>query len=354
MKRCIRVFTSLMLAVGMMLTGCGTSSTVVNEKDQQEDIIEIGMCFDSFVIERWEKDRDIFVSTAQTYGATVNVQNANGDVDKQIEQIEYLIDKKVDCIVIIPIDGSALADVLAKAREKKIPTVCYDRLITNGNADLYIYFDNHLVGTMMGETIVETGAKSVVMICGPLTDNNVPMVEESFESVMRDNGIEIVDKVNIDGWKAELGSSYVDDNIDKVRNADAIMCGNDDIATSVIRALAVCKLAGVKSVVGQDADLPACQHIVEGTQDMSVYKPVEKIASKAAKLSVELAKGETIDVTDTISDGTYDIPYVAIEPIPVTLSNMDSVIIDGGFHNRDDVYLNSHPEAEEQEIIEEQ
>ena len=119
------------------------------------------------------------------------------------------------------------------------------------------------------------------------------------------------------------------------------MCGNDDVATSVIKALAVAQLAGEIPVVGQDADLPACQHIVQGTQLMTVYKPVGKLAEEAAKLSVELAKGETLDVDGVINDGTNQIPYVAVEPVAVTKDNMDQVIIDGGFHTREDVYLNT-------------
>ena len=138
----------------------------------------------------------------------------------------------------------------------------------------------------------------------------------------------------------ELGSAYVYDHMDAVRNADAIMCGNDDIATSVIKALAVAQLAGEIPVVGQDADLPACQHIVQGTQLMTVYKPVGKLAEEAAKLSVQLAKGEELTVENEINDGSHKIPYVTIDPVAVNKENIDEVIIDGGFHSREDVYLN--------------
>lgn len=75
-----------------MLTGCGGKETIPdNSKHVEDDKIEIGMSFDSFVIERWQRDRDVFVSTAKELGATVNVQNANGDVAKQIEQIDYFV-----------------------------------------------------------------------------------------------------------------------------------------------------------------------------------------------------------------------------------------------------------------------
>ena len=305
------------------------------------------LTLDSFVIERWEKDRDVFVSTASSLGATVNVQNANGDPAKQVEQIQYLIDKKVDCIVIIAIDADALKDVLKDAKKAGIPVVCYDRLIPNVNTDLYISFDNERVGEMLGEAIASQNVEDVIMICGPLTDNNVPMVNQGFLSVMEENNIKVLDSYNCEGWKAEMGSAYVYDNMDSIREADAIMCGNDDVATSVIKALAVGQLAGKIPVVGQDADLPACQHIVQGTQLMTVYKPVGKLAEEAAKLSVQLAKGQSLDVENVINDGTYKIPYVAIEPIAVNKDNIDEVIIDGGFHSREDVYLNTLETKEE-------
>ena len=328
------------LLLGCMLCGCSSKAKEAAQTQPEEDELEIGMCFDSFVIERWEKDRDVFVSTASSLGATVNVQNANGDVEKQIEQIRYLIEKKVDCIVIIAIDASALQEVVGDAKKAGIPVVCYDRLIPNVNADLYISFDNEMVGNMLGKAVAAQGAKNVIMICGPLTDMNVPMVNQGFLSVMKDNNIEVMDTYNCDGWKAELGSAYVYDHMDIVRSADAIMCGNDDVATSVIKALAVAQLAGEIPVVGQDADLPACQHIVQGTQLMTVYKPVGKLAEEAAKLSVQLAEGQELTVMNKINDGAYTIPYVAIEPVAVDRDNIDEVIIDGGFHTREDVYLN--------------
>lgn len=340
MKGFAKSFAFIMAAL-LTITGCGNMTTAnVEETDSAEDSIEIGLCFDSFVIERWEKDRDVFVDTASGLGATVNVQNANGNVDKQIEQIEYLIEKNVDCLVIIPVDGNALKDVVYKAKSREIPVVCYDRLIPNASTDLYISFDNNMVGEMLGEAIAKEDVEDVVMICGSLTDNNVSMVNEGFKSVMDKHGITILDTYYCEGWKAELGEAYVYDNKEIITEADAIMCGNDDVASAVIRALAISQLAGVKPVVGQDADLPACQHIVEGTQLMTVYKPVGKLAEQAAQLSYILASGQEISVDTTINDGSEEIPYVAVEPIAVTKDNMDEVIIDSGFHSHEDVYMN--------------
>lgn len=117
------------------------------------------------------------------------------------------------------------------------------------------------------------------------------------------------------------------------------MCGNDDLAREVVRVLAENRLAGKICVVGQDADLEACQRIVADTQCMTVYKPIEKLAKAAAEYAVALAKGEEMEVTETCNDGKYEIPYVKLQPLSVTKSNMDAIIIASGFHLREDVYI---------------
>ena len=169
---------------------------------------------------------------------------------------------------------------------------------------------------------------------------------------MKEHGNEIIDTFYADGWKADLASDYMDNNIASVVECDAIMCGNDDLASRVVTALAEKRLAGKKLVVGQDADLEACQRIVEGTQLMTVYKPIEKLAQAAAEIAVKMAKGEEITpaggMTSTISDGTYDIPCLKIEPVCVTADNMDEVIIKSGFHLKEDVYLNVHGKSDEE------
>ena len=73
---------------------------------------------------------------------------------------------------------------------------------------------------------------------------------------------------------------------------------------------------------------------------MTVYKPVEKLAQNAAECAVKLAKGEELEGTVSMNDGTYEIPYIGLEPISVNEDNMNEVIIGSGFHLKEDVYLN--------------
>ena len=300
----------------------------------------IGLSFDSFVIERWTRDRDVFVSAANELGAEVNVQSAGGDVDVQISHIKHFIDIGVDAIVIITADAVRLADILKEAKNKGIPVICYDRLVMNCNADLYISFNNETVGKEMANAICSkvSDGGTIVEIMGPESDNNVPQVMAGFDSVCQEHNMKISLKYNCENWRPELAYEFVNEHFDEISKADAIMCGNDALAGEAIHALAERGYAGKIFVTGQDGDLEACQRLVEGTQLVTVYKPVDVLARKAARYAVQLANGENIDATETFFDGSQQIPYVAIEPSGVTVDNLDKIIIDSGFHLRDDVY----------------
>ena len=341
MKKSGFVLTLLLLLI-VLLTGCSKGNENTKEISVKEKKIQIGLSFDSFVIERWQRDRDVFVSTAQDLGAEVNVQNANGDVEEQKSQIEYFIDKKMDVIVVVPVDSEACSAVLKKAKEAGIIVVAYDRLLKKTNVDLYISFDNEEVGRLMAETLVEEIPKDghIITIFGPTTDYNVQLVEQGFNEVMKNSKMNIIYSVNAKDWLAEEAFNAVNAALGITDEIDGVMCGNDNLASQAVRALSENRMAGKVIVTGQDADLAACQRIVEGTQTMTVYKPVDKLAKSAAEYAVKLAKGEKIDVTTTINDGTYEVPYVKQEPIAVTKENIDEVIIDGGFHLKEDVYLN--------------
>ena len=336
---------SMFLCMALLMTACQTADSNKAEGDpEKEDKIQIGMSFDSFVIERWQRDRDIFVSMAKELGAEVNVQNANGDIEEQKKQIDYFIKKEMDVIVIICIDSEGLKEHVQKAKDAGIKIIAYDRLINNADVDLYISFDNEMVGTMMAQALIGEGISggSVLMLGGSAADNNVSLVENGFREVMKKNNVTILDSMHAEGWKAELAAAYVYDHMDIVSRADAIMCGNDDLASKVVHALSEKRMAGNIRVVGQDADLEACQRIVEGTQVMTVYKPVEKLAQRAAECAVQLARGEEITGADvsTIHNGSFDVPYIGLEPISVNEDNINEVIIGSGFHLKEDVYLN--------------
>lgn len=350
MKR--KVAALLVICMLGTLSGCASSEKESKlAKDEKEAEVRIGITFDTFVLERWIRDRDVFVSTAEKLGASVDVQNANGDVDKQREQIKRFIEEKMDAIVIVAVNCYQLSDVVREARNADIKVISYDRLIQNAKTDLYVTVDNEIVGQKMAADIREClpDGGNVVMICGPKEDSNSLDVANGFERELKDDKWKIIYKSNVQSWTPENGFKAVNEAFDTVSdsdsNIDAVMCGNDGLAGYAFRALSERQMAGKVIVVGQDADLEACQRIVEGTQSMTVFKPIDELAKMAAECAVKLVKGEDIGMigeianNKTIENGST-VMYRGLLPIGVTKENMDSVIIDSGFHVKEEVYLN--------------
>lgn len=119
---------------------------------------------------------------------------------------------------------------------------------------------------------------------------------------------------------------------------DAVIGANDRLAEAAIRALSEKGLAGKVYVAGHDADISACQRIVEGTQYMTVYKPIRKLAESAVSLAIDLANGKEAETDVFIDNGFKDVPYIKLDVLPVTKDNIDDTVISDGFHKRDDVY----------------
>jgi len=341
-----RAVLLIICMITLNVAGCQYRRNESRNEAIIKDEMTIGITFDTFVLERWIRDREVFVTTAMNLGAKVDVQNANGDINKQKEQIQKFIKQDMDAIVVVAIDCYQLSDTIAEAKSKGIIVVSYDRLIQGETSDMYITVDNRSVGKEMA---LEIQAKlpdggNVVMICGPKADTNSLDVADGFEEMMAGSKWQIIYRDYVKSWTPENGEAAVTTAFKSVTddNVDAVMCGNDGLAGYAIRALSEMQMAGTVIVVGQDADLEACQRVVEGTQSMTVYKPIEDLAKTAAECTVKLIKGEEISGhldTKKMENGS-SVLYYPLEPVAVTKENMDSVIIDSGFHPREEVYLN--------------
>lgn len=341
----LRKGIGLLLCITLLLnmTACGKEESGKEEVKKETAKIRIGMTVDSKVLERWARDVEVFTAEAQKLGAEVEMLSANGDVQTQISQIDHFVEERVHAIVIIAADCFQLSDAVARASASQIRVVSYDRLIIDAPSDLYISFDNQLIGTLMAETMkakLPEGGK-ILMICGPRSDQNALTVEKAFKEGIKDSKIEVIQTTYAKSWMGEYAFGTVNEAFMDVEQIDGVMCGNDGLAVQAIKALAERQLAGKVCVVGQDADVEACQKIVEGLQTMTVYKDITSVAKKAAEYTVMLAQDIPLkEVTEKTVTGSYTVPQYLMKPQSVDKENMDAVIIDSGFHKREDVYLN--------------
>jgi len=297
----------------------------------------IGFCIDDLRVERWSRDRDYFVAAAQKLGATVSVQSADASEERQISQIENLISRGVDVIVIVPFNSKTLGNVVAEAKKAGIKVVSYDRLILDADVDAYISFDNEKVGELQAKGVYDAQPKgNYFLLGGAPTDNNAKMLREGQLKVLKpaiDRGdIKVVGEQWVPEWSAATALRIVEDALTANSNKiDAIVASNDGTAGGAIQALAAQKLAGKVPVSGQDADLAAVKRVIAGTQTMTVYKPIKLIASKAAQLSVDLAKGVKPQFNAQYDNGKKKVDTILLQPTVLTKKNVDVVVKDGSY-----------------------
>ncbi len=313
---------------------------------------KIGLLMDTLQIERWQHDREAFVKRCAQLGAKVLVQVADGSDARMNSQAENLLTQGVKVLVVIPHNGAAAATIVASAHKAGAKVIAYDRLILNSDVDLYVSFDAVGVGARQAEYLVQRKPKgNYVVIEGAPSDNNATLFRQGQFQVLQpyiDRGdIKIVSDQWAKDWLPVEGLKIMENALTRSGNhVDAVLASNDGLAGGAIQALAEQKLAGKVLVTGQDADLAACQRIVEGTQSMTIYKPLTAEADKAADLAVRLAKGEPIDeATTAVPNGKIEVPSILLVPKVVDKSNLDSTIIADGFQQRADVYKNAAKNA---------
>lgn len=308
--------------------------------------IRIGFSTSSeiFLQERWKRDITIFTSMAKELGAEVIFSKSSKNSSDQISEINYLLKQDIDVLMVIPRDRDNLVDVLKKVNDKGIPIISYDRLIMGVPLAGYISFDNQEVGHYLSKSLLTSvPIGNYVIINGSVHDNNSYEVNIGIHKILDPHilkgDIQIVEEIWLEDWSYDEAFYRLNELFENGAKVDAISGANDMMAQAAIKVLAERRLAGKVAVVGQDADLAACQSIIRGTQLMTVYKPIQKLAFRAAQIAVLFAKGKNPDPDLYINNySSKSIPYFIERPIPVNRDNMDITIIKDGFHSKKDIY----------------
>jgi D-xylose transport system substrate-binding protein len=346
------VFLSLLLSVLIGWTiaksGPASISSPSLSQDGGDEQILIGLSLGTLQEERWQRDRDRFVARAEELGAKVLVQSGNNDGLRQMQDVEALISRGVDVLVIVAFNPAAMAKAVETAHAAGVPVICYDRIITDADVDLYISFDNVRVGRLQAEYLIEKlgGQGRIVRVYGPKTDRTGLLFKEGQDAALapylESGAIEVIHEDYAAGWSPDNAKKIVGAAI--TRNGDdfqAVLATNDGTAGGAIQALREEGLAGKVLVTGQDADLAACRRIVAGEQTMSVYKPLAKLASLAAETAYALAGREVVVARQSTPNGMKEVPSLLEEVVVVDASNLQETVVRDGFHKAEDLGLES-------------
>lgn len=337
----LSVVIGLVVARGGKEGGSTSSATPTSTKDE----ILIGLSLDTLKEARWQADRDLFIAKAKELGATALVQSANSDDTRQMQDIEALISRGVSVLVIVAHDSKTMARAVEIAHKSKIPVVAYDRMIRDADVDVYVSFDNVKVGEQQAEYLVKhlpNGKGKIVRIHGAPTDDNAKILKQGQDKILepyfKSGDIQVVHEDWAEEWKPENGKKIVNAAITRIgRSFDAVLVANDGTAGGAIQALTEEGIAGKVLVTGQDAELPALQRIVAGTQTMTIYKPIKELASVAVQTAIKLAKREVVVARSEIPNGKLHVPSLLSPTMAVDKANLAETVIKDGFHTKEEI-----------------
>ena len=330
----VKLFILFILAVSI-LNGCGK---------KQNEPVTVGLLIHALDHERWENDRDFFIEKVQELGGTVKVEIADNDASKQLAQAKELLANGVDVLVVVPVDQFAAAEIVNEAHARKVKVISYDRLIKNCKLDYYVSTDNVKIGELQANYL--TRIKPIgkyAIIGGAKSDNNSKFLYlgqmNELQPLVEKGDIKIVYNEFTDAWDEGEGYTQAQNILNRSKDVDAIISGNDAIARGVMKALFEAGMEGKVLLAGMDADLENLQEIVKGHQTCTMYKPYAKMAATAAELAMKLGAGVECEKTfQTISNGEILVPSVFHNGMVVNRENLKLTVVSEGYQKEEEIY----------------
>lgn len=330
------IFLPFVLIFSLLLS---ISALRAQDKSGPHQNLKIGFLMDSLKVERWQTDLDRFQKRAGELGADVLIETAEGDDELQLRQAQKLLDAGVKSIVLVPHDAEKAARIVAAAKAKQVPLLCYERLVRDPNVSFFVGVDASAVGFLQATSLTQIAPKgNYVLIAGSPADLNATILRDAQWRVLKslvDRGdIKVVSDTWSKDWNPTEAYAHMTEAIESAKgNITAVVASNDGTAGGAIQALLEHNLAGKALVSGQDADLAAIIRILDGTQTMTVYKPLGSQAKMAAEAAVALAKGEPVKSAVSFTVGSKAIPAILLSPVVVTKDNVRETVIKDGFQN---------------------
>lgn len=357
----MNLFTKGLVAFAAMATAASGPLTGVAFA---QDKGTIGIAMPTKSSARWISDGNSMVEQFEAAGYETDLQYAEDDIPNQLAQIENMITKGADVLVIAAIDGTTLSNALENAAAAGIKVIAYDRLIRDsGNVDYYATFDNFKVGVQQASSLVSglkerfgDGPYNVELFGGSPDDNNAyffydggmsvlqPLIDDGTVNIVSGQmGMDTVGTLRWDGAVAQarmdnlLSAHYTD------KQVHGVLSPYDGLSIGILSSL---KGVGYGSgdlkmpiVSGQDAEVPSVKSILAGEQYSTVFKDTRELARVTVGMVDALLGGGEPEINDTktYDNGVKVVPSYLLEPVSVDSSNWEEILIGSGYYTMDQI-----------------
>lgn len=333
----------------------------------------IGVAMPTQTSERWIADGEAVKSGLEAAGFTVDLQFANDDIPTQSQQIDQMITKGAELLIIAAIDGTALSGQLEAAAAADIPVISYDRLIRDsGNVDFYVTFDNYNVGVQQATSLLvglglktedggdgdATGPFNVELFAGSLDDNNahffwkgaIDTLQPYFDdgTLVVPSGQMEIEQAAILRWQQETAQKRMEDlltaNYNDGTELHGVLAPYDGLSRGILTALGNAGYGptiadGMPIVTGQDAEIASVKLIADDVQFATIFKDTRKLAEQSVVAAQAFLAGETPEAndTETYDNGVKVVPSYLLESDIVYAGNIEALLVDSGYWTADEV-----------------
>jgi putative multiple sugar transport system substrate-binding protein len=324
---------------------------------------KVGVAMPTQSLQRWNQDGANMKAQLETAGYEVILTYSDNDTAQQVSDIENMILNGVDVLVIASIDGEALGNVLATAKDEGIPVIAYDRLIKGTDAvDYYATFDNYKVGAIQGQYLIDRfdlantdKTFNMEVFAGSPDDNNAlyfyagamdllkPYIDAGTLNVV--SGQMDFETCAILSWSTQTAQERMDNLLTAYyadgTKLDLVLSPNDSLALGVTNSLIAAgfTLDDFPVITGQDCDVANTKNIIAGYQAMSVFKDTRTLAAQVVTMVDAILKGEEVPVNDTTTydNGVKVVPSFLCDPVFANIDNYKELLIDSGYYTEADL-----------------
>jgi len=375
MKKVFMCVLALMLALSMFACAktapAETAQPAASEAAATEAATEaaiggyIGISMPTQSSERWIKDGNTMKDLLEAKGYTVDLQYAEDDIPTQKAQIENMITKGAQVLIIAAVDGSTLSATLDQAGKDGVKIISYDRLLVDTEAvSYYATFDNRGVGRLQAQSLVDglkalkgEGPYNIELFAGSPDDTNsfyfYSGAMDVLQPLMDDGTVVVVSGQTAQAdigtlrWDGAVAQARMDSllaaNYTTGKQLDGVLSPYDGLSRGIISALTSFGYEpGTDNwpvVTGQDAEAASIKLIIAGQQYSTILKDTRDLAAVAAGMVDAVLTGTEPEINDTT---TYDnnvkiVPSYLLIPYTVTIDNYQELVMDSGYLTADDI-----------------
>ncbi len=299
MKRTISIVLSMIMILGLVGIAAAKDITIGFSVSTQANPFFVTM-------------KEAGEKKAAELGITFITLDAQDSAERQVSQVEDLLVRNVDLLILNPVDSNAIGSAVIAANRAGVPVITVTRPSNRGTVLQHLDIDNAMAGRMVAEELIKlTGGKGKVAVLegNPGAPSAVNR-HEGFLTAIKDYQDVVVVASLTAHYSREEGADVMEDILQAHPELDVVYAHNDNMALGAVRTLASAGRLSEVLVFGVDAVADALAAISKGEMAATIMQQPDLQIEMALESAMEVLAGNEVE---------------SLRIIPLLLINSDNV-----------------------------